>query len=143
MVYTKVAWNDKSVKFHCMPNKFLFALLSRSAGRSAQRYKKWSFSGIFSRFGSFFLSFCVGEEVRYIDIAWKKRVLICFVILVGRRAQTYEKCSIISIFRYLGLFPQVFGQVKTWRMLKLHEIMGMSHIVACQIIFILFYHRGQ
>ena len=40
-------------------------------------------------------------------------------------------------------FPQVFGQVKEWLMLELHQIIRASHVVACQIVFILFYNRGS
>ena len=39
----------------------------------------------------------------------------------------------------MGPFPQVFGQVKQWLMLELHETIRVSHVVLCPIVFILFY----
>ena len=36
-----------------------------------------------------------------------------------------------SIFSRLDSFPQVFGQVKEWLMLDLHEIIRVPHVVAC------------
>ena len=52
-----------------------------------------------------------------------------------------KKRSILSILSPLGLFPQVFGQVKEWLPLELQEMIKMSHVVACRIVFILPYDR--
>ena len=57
--------------------------------------------------------------------------------MAGRSAQSYKKCSIFNIFIRLGPFPEVFGQVKWWPILKLHEMMRVLHAVAFQIVFIL------
>ena len=37
----------------------------------------------------------------------------------------------------LGPVPQVLGQVKEWLMLKLHEMIRVPHVIACQIIIII------
>ena len=42
---------------------------------------------------------------------------------------------IFSIFSRLGPFPQVFGQVKEWLMLKLHEMIRVLHVAVCSIAF--------
>ena len=42
---------------------------------------------------------------------------------------------IFSIFSRLGPFPQVFGQVKEWLMLKLHEMVRVLHVAVCSIAF--------
>ena len=49
-----------------------------------------------------------------------------------------KKWSFSSIFRRLGPFPQMFGQV----MLELYKIIRVSNVGACPIIFILFYERN-
>ena len=38
----------------------------------------------------------------------------------------------------MSLFPQVFGQINEWPVLKLDEIITVVHVVACPFIFILF-----
>ena len=50
---------------------------------------------------------------------------------------------IFSLFGRLGPFPQVFGQVKEYLMIELHKIIRFSHVVACPIVFILFYERSR
>ena len=42
----------------------------------------------------------------------------------------------------MGTFPQVFGQVKEFLKLGLHKIIRVSHVVACSIVFILFYEQS-
>ena len=54
----------------------------------------------------------------------------------GSHAQTYEKSLSLSIFRRLGSFPQVHGQVKEWLM---HKMISVSNLVAFAAVFILFY----
>ena len=41
-----------------------------------------------------------------------------------------------------GFFPQVFGQIKVWLMLELHEMIRLLHAVACSIVFSLFYEES-
>ena len=43
----------------------------------------------------------------------------------------------------LVLFPQVCGQVKEQLLLELHEMIRVSHAVACPMGFNLFCDRGQ
>ena len=47
--------------------------------------------------------------------------------------------QIFSIFICFGLVPQVFEQVDNWFILEFHEMIRAVHVVACPIIFILFY----
>ena len=48
-----------------------------------------------------------------------------------------------SIFRRLGLFPQVYGQVKEWFILELHEMIRVFHVVVFPIDFKLLCDRGS
>ena len=59
---------------------------------------------------------------------------------VGRRAQTYGKWLFLGFLTVL-VFSAKFGQVKEWFIEKLHKIKRVSHVVVCQIFFILFYDR--
>ena len=63
--------------------------------------------------------------------------------LAGKSSQTFEKCSILSIFRHLGPLPQVFGQVKEWLVIELHEVIGVPHVVLCAVDFNLLCDWGQ
>ena len=47
--------------------------------------------------------------------------------------------QIFSIFSCFRLVPQVFGQVNNWFLLEFHEMIRVVHVVACPIVFILFY----
>ena len=49
----------------------------------------------------------------------------------GWSAQTYEECSKLSIFSRLGRFLQLFGQAKEYIIIQLHEVIRISHAVAC------------
>ena len=44
--------------------------------------------------------------------------------------------SIFSIISRYGHFPQVFGQVNEWPILKLQELIIVLHVVACPIVFV-------
>ena len=44
---------------------------------------------------------------------------------------------ILANFSCLCHFPQVFGQVKEWLILELHEMIRMPHVVAYPKVFIL------
>ena len=88
----------------------------------------------------------------YIKIAWNDKsatfscvsYYFCFVLwsrLAGWSAETYEKCSFFSIFSCLVSFPQVFGQVKEWSVLKLHKIIRVSQVVAFPIASVLFFDQ--
>ena len=57
----------------------------------------------------------------------------------GSSVESYEQLSFSSAFSYLGLFPEVFGQVNGWPILKLREMINVLHLVACPILFILFH----
>ena len=54
-----------------------------------------------------------------------------------------NKCSILNLFRGLGYFPQISGQVKEWIMLELHGMIRVTHIVACPVTHILLCGRGR
>ena len=55
----------------------------------------------------------------------------------GRSAQTYEECWNLNIFSRFGPFLQFFGQAKEWLKLELYGMIGMSHVFACLMLFIL------
>ena len=48
---------------------------------------------------------------------------------------------IIKVSR-LSPFPQVSRQLKEWLIFELHETMRVPYIVACPIVFLLFYEEG-
>ena len=48
-----------------------------------------------------------------------------------------------SVFSALGHFSQVFGKVKEWLILELHEMIRVLHAVACPMGFNLLYDRAQ
>ena len=64
---------------------------------------------------------------------------VFWVKSAGRSVQIYEKWSIFSIFRCLGPFTQVFGQVNKWLMLELHKIITVSDVIACLNVFLFFF----
>ena len=49
-----------------------------------------------------------------------------------------KNVNFFCIFSRLVPFPQLFRQLKEWLMLELHNIIRMSHVVVCPIIFYLF-----
>ena len=51
------------------------------------------------------------------------------------------KKSFYKYFYQLGLFPQVFSQVNEWPILELYEMIRVSHVVVCPVVFILFDDR--
>ena len=80
------------------------------------------------------------------------RVAACLVVFIllcdlgrsaGRSAHTYQKRSLFNIFRRLGLFIQVFGQVKEWLLLELHKMIKLAPILACPILLILLCDLGR
>ena len=48
-----------------------------------------------------------------------------------------------SIFNRFGHFPQVFGQVREWLILKLHEMIRVLHVGAWPMDFNLLCDQGQ
>ena len=82
------------------------------------------------------------EMIRAVHAVASCFMIDLWLILAGRSFQSYEKWSFVSVFSHLSPFPQVFGQVKWWLMLALHEIIRVSHVVAWQIVFLLFYEWG-
>ena len=134
------------------PIFFSFVLWARIGGKSVQSYEKWSIFSFFSCLGSFpqvlrnvkeWLKLEFHETITVPHIA---PCAIVFILLydgdlAGRSTQTYEKWSFFSVFSCLGPFPQIFAQFKGWLKLKLHKIIKDSHVVACPIVFVLFYGR--
>ena len=55
-------------------------------------------------------------------------------LLIRVTAQTYENCSVSSIFRHLVAY------VRTAKNVVLHVV---SHVVACPIVFILLFDQGR
>ena len=63
-------------------------------------------------------------------------------MLARRSVQNYENSSFFGVFSRLGHFPQVFGQVKEWLILELHEMIKVPDAVACPVDFNLLCYRG-
>ena len=59
--------------------------------------------------------------------------------LAVRSVQSYEEWSFFSVSSRLGPLLDVFRQVRDKLILESHEMMRVSHVVACPIVFILFY----
>ena len=51
------------------------------------------------------------------------------------RSFTYEKWSFLGIFSCLNPFLKFFRQVKGWLLLKSLEMIRMSHVVECRLVF--------
>ena len=49
---------------------------------------------------------------------------------------------ILGIFSCLNPFRQFFRQVKEWLLLKLYEMIRMSYVVECPIVFVYLCHLG-
>ena len=73
--YIKITWNDKSAICSFVWNEFQFPLWSRSAGRSTQTYKKWSFFSAFSRLGPFPQAFAQVKEWLILELHGVIRLL--------------------------------------------------------------------
>ena len=56
--------------------------------------------------------------------------------------EEYEKWSLLGIFSCLSPFFKVFGQVKKWLILELHEMIRVSYAVAYPFFFILLCDYG-
>ena len=59
----------------------------------------------------------------------------------GGESKVMKNDLFFSIFSHLGPFSLVFGQVKEWLILELHEMIKTSLVVAFPIVFILFHDR--
>ena len=60
----------------------------------------------------------------------------------GRSAKTYEKWLFSDIFSCLGYYSPIFGQFIEYLLLKLHEMIRMSHVVEFLIVFIVLGNLG-
>ena len=142
--------NNKNVTCSCVPDGFYFALWLLSTERSAKTYEKWSFLGFFSRCSLLPPGPGVDHTVSYknhesLSYSW---VPNCFSSLFGIKIDR-EECSNLrrrinsNFYSRLGLFPRAFGKVKESLILKLHEMIRISHVVACPIVFISFCDRDR
>ena len=61
--------------------------------------------------------------------------------LAKRSVQNYENLSFFGVFSCLGDFPQVFGQIKEWLILKVHEMIKVPNAVAGSMDFNLLCYR--
>ena len=55
--------------------------------------------------------------------------------LAGRSIESYGKPYFFSIFERLGPFPHIFGKLKEWLILGLHEMIKVPHLVAWPLDF--------
>ena len=58
-----------------------------------------------------------------------------------RSVQNYENPSFFGVLSSWGHFPQVFGQVKDWVKLELHEMIKVPNAIAFPMDFNLLYYR--
>ena len=63
--------------------------------------------------------------------------LLCDPGRQTRMLKLMKKAQILVFVAVLVFFPQVFGQVKEWIILKLYEMIRVQHIFACPVFFIL------
>ena len=109
-----------------------------------------SFFSIISRLGSFpqvfgqvkewFMS-TLHEMIRILHAVTRS---IVFILFEGRKEcwlKLMKNDHFLVFFSAWAPFPQVFGQVKEWSILKLNEIITVLDLVACPIIFVLFSDR--
>ena len=54
-----------------------------------------------------------------------------------RSAQTYEKFTIFKYVSGLNHFTKVLGEIKKCLIFEFHEMITVSHLVACPIVFAL------
>ena len=136
--------NWDSMFYTCMSRGFYLDLRSISIERSAQTYEEWSNLIAFSRLGLVFFSklhvwnnkharFSFVPDCFHFPFWWRSP---------RRGAQIYKKLSFTGFFTRLGPFPHVFRHVKMWLILELHEIIRVSHLVTCPVVFILFNDWG-
>ena len=63
---------------------------------------------------------------------------------LGRQAGVLRFIKNAHFLIFLGVWVLfLFGQVKEWLILELHEMIKVSHILACPIVFILPCYLGQ
>ena len=73
------------------------------------------------------------------------RVAVCLVVFIllcdlGRPVGVLiliKNVHFFNIFSRLGRFIQVFGQLKEWLILELHNMIKLAPILACPIVLIL------
>ena len=159
MTYVRIAQNCNGVTFSFVSHLFFFfflVLLFDCFRQGGVLKPMWNylFLGIFNLCGQFPEDFGQAQVQTipyFIEIRRECFIVVRLMVLVfwgglklaGRSAQTSEKWWILSIFSLLGLFAWVFGQVREWLILKLHEMIGVSLVIVCPIAFILFCDLGQ
>ena len=101
-----ISWNDKDVTCSCVPNYIYIALWSKSEGRSAQNYEKWSIGSIFGRCGLFlhyfgqFQAWIILYVMKVIGIvAWR----IVFILLLSTSARRVHKLTLNGYFSIFWL----------------------------------------
>ena len=93
----------------------------------------------------FFLKFlCSLRSSLMIRVSHVMTFPILFILFYDRDWQgevfkVMKKWLFFSVVSHLDPFPLVFGQIKEWLMLELHERIRMPHAVSCPFVFILFY----
>ena len=63
-------------------------------------------------------------------------LFFCFMFEMGRElCSKLWKMIFLNIFTWLGSFPYVFGTVKEWLTLELHEMITVTHVLAFPLDF--------
>ena len=132
---------------------FLFTLLSLSSGRSVKTYEKFSFSG-FQSLRSVASRFSAGPSTNHTLFHRNQESILavaCITVLFfGRIKVGWEECSSLrkmlnsKCFQpFVFFLPGFLGRQKSEvEILKLHEMMKVSLVITCLIVFILFGDLG-
>ena len=108
---------------------------------------KYIFFSVFSRLG---FSSQVFEQVDKSDKNNKSAtcswVSNCFILFYDRYWQggvfkRMKNYHFLNTFSCFGVLTQVFGRVNDWSILGVHKMIRVLHVVACPLVFILFYGR--
>ena len=85
------------------------------------------------------------EKIRILRLVQRliASIFLCDLGWQGQVLKIFKKCLFFSIFSTLGPILQIYWQVMEQFILEFHEIIRMSHVIACLVIFILFYDLDQ
>ena len=111
--------------------------------RNAQNHKNVTCSCVPNCFYLFYEHGCQGGMLKIMKLRTQS-VYMCFVIEVTREeCSNPQKISFSAICSRLSSFSQIFGQIKEWDTLELHEIIRISHLVPRPMVFNLLCHLGR
>ena len=127
-------------------NTFRSLLWLKPSVKSAQSPEKWQILIFFCRLCPFPQVSGPIKDWLILELHEEIRVLHVFLYLVyfalwswsaSMCVQTYEKCWAVSNFSCLSPAFLLLEPLKEWLIRKLHEMIKVSHIFTCPIIFIM------